>query len=68
LPSPRSAADTVHYREVFNQARRNVGAVWKAVAEGASAAPGAPLAGLGNWDLDTGLNKQTGQSVYWSLS
>lgn len=69
LPAPQGAgAAALHYREVFNQARRNVGAMWEAVAEGASAAPGLPLAGLGNWDLDTGLNKQTGQSVYWSLS
>lgn len=57
---------TLDYDEVFDRAVQNVGTVWRWIADGALTDDQISLAGIGNWDLDTGRDQADEQLVFWS--
>lgn len=55
----------MHYDGLFNQAIENVLRFWGQMADGLVNADAPIFSQLGNWNLDTGRDTDTGQYVFW---
>jgi hypothetical protein len=63
LKTPEGQMD---YQAIYERARGNVLLVWKGLDDALAQGGSAELAGLEDWNLDTGRSVQTGRLVFWS--
>lgn len=63
LKTPEGPMD---YQAIYERARGNVLLVWKGLDDALAQGGSAELAGLEDWNLDTGRSVQTGRLVFWS--
>jgi hypothetical protein len=66
VSQPILPAEFLTYDDIFDRAVNNVCSIWGLIAAGIFSADTRYLAQIGEWNLDTGRNKNDGKLVFWS--
>lgn len=66
VSQPLLPAEFLTYDEIFDRAKENVAGIWGLIATGVFSSDTRYLAQIGEWNLDTGRNKNDGNLVFWS--